>query len=256
MVLHVRVIALEETKQTHPLKGPFPDVQTVQAVDLRATPPLELLRAGAITTNAFESISHGRKYHSEVPSSAAVGLVQSWVKALESTGDGHLLLCEEDCVPKHGLKATLTYLIERAAGSFDIVAIGTHNHSGTESHESNVRGFVYASGYFFGTHCVLVHQAYRKKLLHALRQPLDVQLDALLSRMALYQGARLMVQRSHSTPLAVQRAHESSIQSGTCVLCEVKPGVMFTPLNPHFLLAVNAITITVCALLILRVRKR
>jgi len=257
----VRVISMQP-EASAAIRSVFPGVRVVAATDLRGADPRVLHEGGVITDEVFETITHGRKYHHEISTCGGVGL---WASVVAALGQGRqpLLLLEEDCIPSPELPSVVRRLLaaaEQAAaepaavaavaavaaepaaaastaepaaegGAFDLAVFGPIRvdallHARASAHS----GFGWCDGYFWGTHAVLYSIVGRTRARAMLRGAVDVQLDAKLSRLAVYgppgdRAARLRVllQRPGGRDLARQADHQSAIQAGDCAICDMRP---------------------------------
>ena len=71
-------------------------IQNFLIEDFRNKTPKELLERKLITRSAFDTLIRGRKWHKELPSTGAVGLLQSVRKALNSSSSNYTMIFEED----------------------------------------------------------------------------------------------------------------------------------------------------------------
>jgi hypothetical protein len=227
--LEVRVIMLTPSDHgMRDVRSVFPDAAPFQARDRRGVNPETLYAEGAITENALETMKRGRKWHHEISGPGGVGLHES-MRDLLRESDGPVLICEEDCVPRRELASVVVKFLSNA-DEFDAVVFGPIHveqrpSKVEEEGENEFLGFKKLNSYFWGLHAVLYSREGRRKIGRLLQDPVDVQMDALLSRAAMHRGMRILVQ-TKPPALARQRHHVSSIQSdilGGCDLCEANP---------------------------------
>ena len=96
-MIEVRIISINPSLN-HPVQKVFKDAKFFQAVDLRSYNIHQLLDENLITLNGFENLKYGRKYHHELSTPGAIGLILSFLKILK-LGTGPILICEDDCIP-------------------------------------------------------------------------------------------------------------------------------------------------------------
>jgi len=191
--LDVRVISMH-TEVPPDIRRVFPMARVIAATDLRAATPKVLHAQGAITEDVLESITQGRRYHRELSTCGGVGLWHS-VRAALAQGSRPLLLFEEDCVPSPELPLVVECLLgldtptgaPDPEGAFDLAVIGHLRTDGLLATEAPAhRGFGWCDGYFWGMHAVLYTADGRARARAMLRGPVDAQLDAKVTRLALY----------------------------------------------------------------------
>lgn len=226
--MDVRIISLNP-QQSHPVKKLFPNATSFQAVDFRKKTPQELLDENLITLNAFESLTNGRKYHHEISTSGAVGLHQSFLKVLTLSKEP-ILICEDDCVPSPRLPTVINEMLLNSS-DFDMVIFGPFMYRQSKgSMPSFFKEFDFLTGYFWGTHAVLFSSHGRQKAIQHMIHPVDVQVDALFSRLAMYSNFNILIQTS-GEPLAKQSKHISTIQlESDCHLCDIEPNQTIYPI--------------------------
>ena len=241
----VRVISMH-LNASPAIRRVFPRAEVLAATDLRAANPRVLHEQGVITDEVLETITQGRKYHHELPTCGGVGLWQSVRLALEQ-GNRPLLLLEEDCVPSPELPLVVERLLgleatpigppnAGGADTFDLAVFGPIRTDGLLATETPAhRGFSWCDGYFWGLHAVLYTTDGRARTRAMLTGPVDVQLDAKLSRLAVYglpgnrlSRLRVLLQRPGEPGLARQSAHTSGIQDTSCTLCDAKARPLHT----------------------------
>lgn len=219
--MEVRIISLKPTMD-HPVKKVFKNAIFFQAVDLRSKTPQNLLDENLITLNGYENLKNGRKYHHELSTAGAIGLILSFVKILKSK-TGPVLVCEDDCIPSPYLPKVIDEMLLNA-NDFDMVVFGPLMYArNKDSMPSMFKNFDVLTQYYWGNHALLFSPQGRQKAIKHLESPYDVQLDALFSRLAMYSDFRIIIQAS-GTPLAMQTIHKSTIQtSNSCPLCDISP---------------------------------
>ena len=175
-----------------------------------------------ITLNGFESLKHGRKYHHELGTPGAVGLLLSFSQILNSN-TGPILVCEDDCVPSPTLPNVIDEFLIHSS-EFDMIVFGPLMYQRTKnSIPSHFKNFDVLNQYYWGNHALLFSSQGRQKAIKYLKPPVDVQLDALFSRMAMYADFRILIQ-AEGEPLATQAKHASTVQSSLlCPLCDTTP---------------------------------
>ncbi len=220
--MEVRIISLEP-RLNHPVKKIFQNAKFFQAVDLRGESPQELLDKNLITLNGFENLKNGRKYHHELSTAGAVGLVLSFLKILKSN-TGPVLICEDDCIPSPKLPQVINEMLLNSS-DFDMVVFGPLMYEpSTNSMSSFFKNFDVLSQYYWGNHALLFSSQGRQKAIKHLSTPVDVQLDALFSRIGMYADFKIIIQAG-GEPLAKQSLHASTIQTNSaCPMCDTSPG--------------------------------
>lgn len=217
--MEVRIISINPTVN-HPVQKVFENAKFFQAVDLRAKTPQQLLDHNIVTFNGFENLKNGRKYHHELSTPGAIGLIISFLKILKSN-TGPVLICEDDCIPSPTLPKVIDEMLLNTS-DFDMVVFGPIMYErASNSMPSIFKNFDVLTQYFWGMHAVLFSRQGRQKAIKHLEAPYDVQLDSLFSRLAMYADFRIIIQAS-GPPLAKQAPHISTIQN-TCPLCDTSP---------------------------------
>ena len=220
MGIEVRIISLDKHTNNHPVKVMFPQAKYFKAIDTRNSTPKNLLDNRLITLNGFENLKNGRKYHHELPSTGCIGLSLSMWHILKS-GNEPILICEDDCLPS----PILPHVIDEIYNSSDIdmVVFGPIMYKRSEDTVASfIKGFDMLNSYFWGTHAILFTSSGRKKASKYLEPPVDVQVDALFSRLAMYSDYKVIIQAPNEAPLAKQKPHTSTLQN-YCPLCERNP---------------------------------
>ena len=219
--MEVRIISIKPSIN-HPVQKVFKDAKFFQAVDLRGKTPQKLLDESLITQNGFENLKNGRKYHHELSTPGAVGLILSFLKILKAN-TGPLLVCEDDCIPSANLPKVIDEMLLNTS-DFDMVVFGPIMYEGSKnSMPSFFKDFDVLSQYYWGNHAILFSTQGRQKAIKHLAAPYDVQLDALFSRLAMYADFRIVIQ-AKGEPLAKQMLHISTIQTlSTCPMCDTLP---------------------------------
>jgi hypothetical protein len=231
--LSVLVISLAEAPASlTALRRQFPQAEVWRAVDLRGASPEALLAAGLEDVETVEILQTGRKHHWSMPCAAAVGLSASTLGALRS-GDGPLLLCEEDCAPRPWLRAQVQKLLA-APVAFDAAVFGPRFRQGDMRvpgflgprlleerqyrTEASLADWAWPLCHFECTHCVLYSTEGRRRVAALLEPPARLQVDGVLSLYAKRELLRVLVQTGNWG--AVQTLHRSNLQD-VCVLCFV-----------------------------------
>tara|TARA_Y100001934_G_C12318163_1_gene758667 strand:- start:837 stop:1658 length:822 start_codon:yes stop_codon:yes gene_type:complete len=221
-MVEVKIISLSSHNRKHKVQEVFPKASFYKAVDLRTKTPENLLETKIITPSGFESLKAGRKYHHELGSAGAVGLALSFWNILKEK-NGPILICEDDCIPSRLLPDVVDNLLE-VSSQFDLVIFGPVMYENKNlAREFSVKNFEFLNDYFWGTHACLFTEQGRKKLTKYMEPPVDIQIDSLFSRLALYSDLKVLIQVS-GVPLASQQSHTSTVQSQEpCFLCNLKP---------------------------------
>jgi GR25 family glycosyltransferase involved in LPS biosynthesis len=217
--MEVSIISLEKTLN-HPVQKYFPQATFFDAIDLRNETPQNLLEKNLITINAFECLQNGRKYHREISTSGAIGLILSFLQILKSSTEA-ILICEDDCVPSQELSVVINRFLMHSS-EFDMVVFGPIMYERAKNYlPSKFKDFDVLNNYFWGNHAILFSPSGRQKVIKYLNPPFDVQLDAVFSRLALYYNFKILIQAS-GEPLARQSLHLSTVQNNfdVCVLCD------------------------------------
>ena len=217
--IDIYVISLNELNPLHPVLTYFPAAKRFPAVDRRNS-TIDDVR-NIVTSNAQLTLTRGRKWHHELSSMSAVGLYESNRKILNS-GDNPVLIFEEDVIIDERFVSALDVL-KTQMKDFDVIVFGPiRTNSIKES--IKLQDFCTIQDEFWGTHAVLYSKQGRKKVAEELNGLIDIQIDAKLARMAMFDDLRLFVQ-CNSIPLATQSVHVSTIQEidGSCPLCNTDP---------------------------------
>jgi len=220
-MIEVRIISMNPSLN-HPVQNVFKDAKLFQAVDLRSKTPQQLLDENMITLNGFENLKNGRKYHHELSTPGAIGLILSFLKILK-LGNGPILICEDDCIPSPHLPKVIDEMIINSS-DYDMVVFGPIMYAKSKNSIPSVfKNFNVLTEYYWGNHALLFSPQGRQKAIKNLVAPYDVQLDALFSRLAMYADYRVFIQAS-GTPLAKQSVHISTIQTySSCPMCDTSP---------------------------------
>ena len=221
-MIEVRIISINPSSN-HPVQKIFKDAKYFQAVDLRSKNTQELLDENLVTLNGFENLKNGRKYHHELSTSGAIGLILSFLKILKS-GSGPILICEDDCIPSPDLPKIIDEMLLNSS-DFDMVVFGPIMYERSKNSMPSVfKHFDVLSQYYWGNHALLFSPQGRQTAIKHLKGPYDVQLDALFSRLAMYADYKVLIQAS-DPPLATQAAHVSTVQTwSSCPMCDTAPG--------------------------------
>jgi GR25 family glycosyltransferase involved in LPS biosynthesis len=246
--MEIYIISLREVGTDHPVRVQFPGAKGFQAIDRRASTIDDV--KGVVTDDAMLTLRRGRKWHHELSSLGAVGCYESHRKVLES-GDGPVLIFEEDVLIDTSFTAALEDL-KWKMDEFDVLVFGPLMASNTKP-SKDLKGFCSIEEEFWGTHAILYSKQGRKKVREAIGGPIDIQIDAKLSRLAMFGDLRLFVQ-CNAIPLATQSMHQSTIQEveGSCALCNIDPrDLLNSRIPPRAITSVLIFT----ALISLSVRK-
>jgi GR25 family glycosyltransferase involved in LPS biosynthesis len=222
--MEVRIISISP-KVNHPVQNVFKGAKFFQAVDLRSKSSQQLLDENLITLNGFENLKNGRKYHHELSTPGAIGLILSFLKILKSN-NGPILICEDDCIPSPDLPKVIDEMLLNSS-DFDMVVFGPIMYERPERPKSPMpsvfENFDTLKQYYWGNHALLFSPHGRQKAIEHLEGPYEIQLDALFSRLAMYSDYRVLIQAS-GPPLAKQAAHISTIQTlSSCPMCDTLP---------------------------------
>ena len=244
--LDIYVISLDPLRPTHPVLTFFPDAKRFPAVD-RRTSTVDDVR-DIVTGDAQLTLKRGRKWHHELSSLGAVGLYESHRNVL-AAGENAVLIFEEDAVIGQRFVSALESLRSQM-DDFDLAVFGPLK---TESLRESIKlqGFCTTRGEFWGLHAVLYSKEGRKKVSTELSGLIDVQLDAKLSRLAMFGDVRLVVQ-CHGAPLATQAYHISTIQEtehSTCRLCNADPLRTQEPFSPDVIAYAFAIAFVIVSVM-------
>ena len=220
-MVEVRIISISP-KVNHPVQKVLKDASFFQAVDLRSKTPQQLLDENLITLNGFENLKNGRKYHHELSTPGAIGLILSFLKILK-LGSGPILICEDDCIPSPDLPKLIDEMLLYSS-DYDMVVFGPIMYERSKSSKPSVfKNFDILTQYYWGNHALLFSPQGRQKAIKHLEGPYDVQLDAMFSRLAMYADYRILIQAS-GPPLARQALHVSTIQTlSACPMCDTPP---------------------------------
>lgn len=210
--MDVRIISLRP-RYKHAVKKIFPQATFIEATDMiNIVTPQELLDNKVITPNAFNALVNGRKEHIELGSTGAVGLTLSFQKALKS-GDINrpILICEDDCVPLRRLPHVIQSIMTKL-DNIDMVIFGPLKcMKDNKQIKFELEGFDVLNNYYWGNHAVLFTRRGRSRAIRYLQTPIDVQLDAYFSQVAM-QGRFDVLIQSSGRSLARQKPHLSSVQ--------------------------------------------
>lgn len=226
--MEVRIISINPSGN-HPVQKVFKDAKFFQAVDFRSKNPQQLLDENLITFNGFESLKNGRKYHHELCTTGAIGLILSFLKILKSS-NGPVLICEDDSIPSPDLPKVIDEMLLNSS-DFDMVVFGPIMYKRSKnSMPSMFKNFDVLAQYYWGNHAILFSPQGRQRAIKHLEGPYDVQLDALFSRLAMYGDYRVLIQAG-GTPLAKQGVHVSTIQTmSICPMCNIAPNGLLSNL--------------------------
>ena len=176
--MEVRIISLNPTNP-HPVKTIFKNAKFFQAVDFRSKSPRYLLNENLITWNGFENLENGRKYHHELNTSGAIGLILSFFEILKSD-TGPVLICEDDCIPSPNLPKVIDDFLLNSS-DFDMVVFGPVMYERSMNSVPSVfKNFDVLTQYYWGTHAILFSSQGRQKAIENLKAPYDVQLLSLI----------------------------------------------------------------------------
>lgn len=228
--LQVKVISFSQSPPLlATLRRLFPQisVEVQTAVDVRGLDTETLIASNVIGHAAANSITHGRRWHHEMPTKGAVGLAQAVRLALLDDVNKNLLLFEEDCNIKDERKL-IAYVekLVRNASKFDLAVLGLlHKQQVEDVHVDVLPGWIHIKDMFWGLHCALYSAEARKKVAATLESGLDMQIDSLYGSMAKNNLLKIWAQKKD--PCVEQHLHISSIQGSTGLL-RPQSGVLFT----------------------------
>ena len=192
MRVDVIVISLESHVPS-PISRLFPDAILHPATDLREWDPVKLQEQGLVTRTGAQDIIEGRRRHRDL-SAGAVGLHWSVHGAL-GRGAESLLLFEDDCVPYEALPRDVEALLQKN-DAFDVAVFDPRLLAVTPEPLENLPGCGWLRSAFWCTSCVLYTPTGRRRCLDAFATAPSVQIDNLLSQLALFDGLRVLcVQR-------------------------------------------------------------
>ena len=218
--MQIRVISLHQPSALlQQLRDLFPsaDVQRTPGVDLRKTPLDEL----GVSHAAAHVLAHGRKWHHEL-TPGSVGLAHAVRNALEETPSQPLLLLEDDCVFTDPI--TFRDEVQRMLhdATFDVANFAMILTDGHRVRPSTHRDWWYVKGHFWQAHAMLYMPHGRRVVARQLRQPLEMQIDALVGSLA--HAKELCLVGKLRNAHARQAKHPSTVQEflGTCGLCDVR----------------------------------
>ena len=219
--LQVKVISFSQKPPLlATLKRLFPrlSVGVQTAVDVRGFETETLLASNVISHTAANSITHGRRWHHEMPTKGAVGLAHAVRLALMDDVTTNLLLFEEDCNIKDE-KKLIEYVnvLVRNTSKFDVAVLGLLHKQQTEDTPTDVLpDWIHIKDMFWGLHCVLYSSRARQKISVALESALDMQIDSLYGSMAKNNFLKVWAQKKNAC--VEQQFHLSSIQNGPPIL--------------------------------------
>ena len=213
------IISLKHIPTSHSVLKHLPHTKRFVAVDRRKSKIDDV--KDIVSDNALLTLKRGRKWHHELSSLGAVGLYESHRKILEQE-KGAVLIFEEDAVIDTSFVRALLNL-SMQMDKFDVLIFGPLKANNTRE-SLHIKDFCTITDEFWGLHAVLYSAKGRERVSNMLKGPIDVQLDAKLSRLAIFYDLRLFVQ-CNSIPLATQSSHISTIQEidGSCWLCNMDP---------------------------------
>lgn len=199
----------------------IPTAQYCKAFDFRKKDPLELLKSGNISILGYNSIIYGRKRHSELGSTGAVGLWHSVRNILERCKNNPwTLVMEEDIViPDADKLIRVVYTLTTAEkfNHIDCVILGASRIVGYSNDTDNTTNMLNVTNdvtierirAFSTTTCVLWSQKGIQRILDLTEQMhLEVQYDHLLYILSQHNDFELWGE----TSLTTQTQHVSTIQ--------------------------------------------
>jgi hypothetical protein len=220
--IDVLVISLHK----HPLenlKKLFPrsrvDLQT--AVDLRNVDVSDLYETGLIGQAGYDTITSGRKRHSELNSKGGVGLAHANRLALAKDPQRPLLLLEDDYDIKNRTRfLKQMQILYEHMDRFDLATFGARKIKGVVGKKVDVmpKGWYHlATGSrFINLHAVVYSVSGRQKVAQWLaREPLDMQIDSLYSLWTETRGLRILA--NFKARVVTQKSHKSTIQTDSLI---------------------------------------
>lgn len=225
--MQVKVISLHPPQLGY-LETLFPneDVSWQRGVDVRPYSLKTLIDLKFVTPIAAYVIETGRKWHHELTSKGAIGLMHANRLALLDRTDTGLLLFEDDFVI-HDEKAFLHHISLAQKNEFDFVVFNPFSTFFEHEHVHGYpAGWSYTKGLFHGLHAVYFSPRGRARIGKYLSElVLDGQIDSvygLLSANDTVQGAVVA-----GPKMVTQSLHFSSIQTlKPCLQCDMSPSLL------------------------------
>ena len=205
---------------------PYANVSLQNGVDVRKSSAQNLYNSGTISPTAYTTIQEGRKWHWEINSNGAVGLILANRIALKK-GDNSLLLLEDDFYIKKTKQFSREInILQQNTESFDIAVFGALFHGKAKDlieADFMPKGWYFMkTNKFWYTHCVLYSPMGRKKIRNILEEgKYSMQIDGLYSFLAETNIINVLLQVQDSS--VVQNAHLSEIQNDSCSVCDEQP---------------------------------
>ena len=176
MSIDVSVISLDPTRSLTKLKKLFPhdNVQVQQGIDVRDTHIDNMYNAGLIGVAGYNSLTEGRKWHSELNSEGCVGLAIANRLAMEK-GTAPLLLLEDDfnIRNEHNFVKDMAILRQNMT-KFDMAVFGAVFHGDAKQLKSvkfMPKGWFHLShNKIWLLHCAFYTPNGRKKIGNLLRE--------------------------------------------------------------------------------------
>lgn len=216
MRMQIRIITLDGSSPlTSQMSRLFPDadVGIQSGIDVRQSPLDALWSSELITHSVMHTLTHGRRWHHEVPSLGAVGLAQANRLALEEDVTQPLLLLESDCylLDPERLRREVAHLLLHT-DKFDMAVFGAmyRGKKSPQNEEWLPDGFQRVRDKFWLLHCVLYSPSGRRRVGSLLRKPLEMQIDSLYGSEAFVGNLSVVAQLRN--PTAKQTLHLSTIQ--------------------------------------------
>lgn len=239
--MEVRVISLgKPVELLTQLKTLYSDVAVHPGVDVRHVSTKSLLAANVITPSVAHTLMHPRKWHHELPSKGAVGLILAIKSALATDVSVPLLLFEDDCMfpDIHKFHKDVQFLMNHL-DEFDLAVFGINMKYTMATSDVIAKDWLRVNGYFFRTHCVLYSPKGRQKVHELLvKHPISMQIDSWYGMLANFGHLRIWGQYRNHT--AVQSVHVSSIQD-VCVLCNISEQQLLTYIVCIILIVVTVV---------------
>ena len=232
----------------------FSNVNHFKAIDLRNVSAKQLYEDKLIGLTALNSIENGRKWHSELPGTGAVGLWQSNRILLEKLKNikENVIICEQDCIIKNPEIYCETVRNLKDI-DFDLALFGSNilkktnlnkiktntNNKSIEAYTNDISGkllnysdlpkipndFEIFKGDFVLTHNIVLSPKGINKILKYLNEPQNMQIDALFSKLSQLDILKVLIHNKKKTN-AVQDYHPSTLNNDSvCLLCDTEPNL-------------------------------
>ena len=231
----------------------FTNINYIKAIDIRNNLPIDYLKDNIISWRVYNDIVNGRKDHFAFPGMGAIGLYLSYRKIINKLNKlnlkNNVLICEQDCLINNISQfSRKVNLLNNNKDKFDCAIFGPMYKNIDkidifDSISTLSNDFDKCFNFIF-CHSIIWSPNGIKRVQNDINKIIDVQLDAFLSNMCLYDNLNVLLEKTKTTK---QSIHMSTLNNHKiCKLCNIS-----AKWNCIILLIVVIVVITVILLITL-----